>query len=52
MKDITVVYYANTHYSIFKALDLLNLKGIKIAVDQTTRDILFRDFEQKKKLLN
>lgn len=47
MKDIAVVYSADTHYSIPKALDLLNLKGIEIAVNQTIRDILFKDFEQK-----
>ncbi len=47
MKDIAVVYSVDTHYSIPKALDLLNLKGIEIAVDQITRDILIKDFEQK-----
>lgn len=47
MSDIAVVYSTDTHYSIPKALDLLNLKGIEIAVDKITRDILIKDFEQK-----
>ncbi len=47
MKDIAVVYSADTHYSIPKALDLLHLKGIEIDVHQTTREILIKDLEQK-----
>jgi tyrosine decarboxylase/aspartate 1-decarboxylase len=47
MSGIAVVYSVDTHYSIPKALDLLNLKGIEIAVNPVTREILIKDFEKK-----
>lgn len=47
MNEIAVVYSSDTHYSIPKGLDLLNLKGIEINVNQITREILIKDFEQK-----
>ncbi|MBK8368652.1 MAG: aspartate aminotransferase family protein [Bacteroidetes bacterium] len=47
MSEIAVVYSTDTHYSIPKALDLLRIKGIELAVDQTSRQILIKDFEQK-----
>ncbi len=47
LNEIAVVYSADTHYSIPKALDLLNLHGIELNVDAVTRKIQIRDFEQK-----
>ncbi|MBA3680364.1 MAG: aspartate aminotransferase family protein [Bacteroidetes bacterium] len=45
--EIAVVYSGDTHYSIPKALDLLNINGIELNVDQITRKIIIKDFEQK-----
>lgn len=45
--EIAVVYSTDTHYSIPKALDLLNLNGIEISVDKITREILIKDLEKK-----
>ncbi len=47
ISEIVVVYSVDTHYSIPKALDLLCIKGIELEVDQTTREILIKGFEQK-----
>lgn len=45
--DIAVIYSEDTHYSIPKGLDLLNLKGIEIEVDKVTRNIHIKDLELK-----
>lgn len=47
LNEIAVVYSTDTHYSIPKALNLLNLNGIEILVDQVSREILIKDFERK-----
>lgn len=47
LQDIAVVYSADTHYSIPKALNLLQLHGIELRVDEITREIVIKDFEQK-----
>lgn len=45
--EIAVVYSSDTHYSIPKAIDLLNLNGIELNVDFKTREIIIKDLEQK-----
>ncbi len=51
--EIVVVYSTDTHYSIPKALDLLNLNGLEINVDNVSREILIKDLEKKiEKALN
>lgn len=45
--EIEVIYSADTHYSIPKALDLLNLKGIELKVDKHSREINIKDLEEK-----
>lgn len=45
--DIAVFYSADTHYSIPKAVNLLDLQGIEIDVNEETRELDFNDFEQK-----
>ncbi len=47
LNEIAVVYSSDTHYSIPKGLDLLNLNGIEINVHDTTREIVMKDFELK-----
>ncbi len=47
INEIAVVYSTDTHYSIPKGIDLLNLNGIELNVDEITREILIKDFEQK-----
>ena len=47
LNDIAVVYSADTHYSMPKALNLLQLNGIELRVDEITREIVIKDFEQK-----
>ncbi|MGZ3904555.1 MAG: aminotransferase class I/II-fold pyridoxal phosphate-dependent enzyme [Bacteroidia bacterium] len=47
--DIAVVYSADTHYSIPKAIGLLHLQGIDIAVHPNTREIDIADLESKLK---
>ena len=47
LKQIAVVYSSDTHYSIPKGIDLLNLQGIEIEVNQITREVLIKDFKQK-----
>ena len=47
INEIAVVYSADTHYSIPKGIDLLNLKGIELEVNQITREIVIKDLEQK-----
>ncbi len=47
VKDIAIVYSTDTHYSIPKALNLLNVKGIELPVHPTTREIITKDFEHK-----
>ncbi len=43
--EIAVVYSADTHYSIPKAINLLNLEGIEIGVDFETREFLIHELE-------
>ncbi|MCD6069001.1 MAG: PLP-dependent enzyme glutamate decarboxylase [Bacteroidetes bacterium] len=43
--EIAVIYSADTHYSIPKALNLLGLEGIEIPVDETTRAIRIHALE-------
>ena len=45
--EIAVVYSSDTHYSIPKAIDLLNLKSIEIPVHQTTREISIKSLEHQ-----
>ncbi|MES2566869.1 MAG: aminotransferase class V-fold PLP-dependent enzyme [Bacteroidota bacterium] len=45
--EIAVIYSSDTHYSIPKGLDLLNLYGLEIHVDQISRKILIKDLELK-----
>jgi glutamate/tyrosine decarboxylase-like PLP-dependent enzyme len=45
--EIAVIYSADTHYSIPKGMDLLNLHGIEINVDQITRKVLIKELETK-----
>lgn len=47
LDEIAVVYSTDTHYSIPKGLDLLTLNGIEIHVDEKSRAIIMKDFEQK-----
>jgi tyrosine decarboxylase/aspartate 1-decarboxylase len=47
INEIAVVYSADTHYSIPKGIDLLNLKGIELGVNQVTREIVIKDLQQK-----
>ena len=47
INEIAVVYSEDTHYSIPKALNLLRVKGIELSVNQNTREIVIKDFEQK-----
>jgi glutamate/tyrosine decarboxylase-like PLP-dependent enzyme len=47
LNEIAVVYSSDTHYSIPKGLDLLNLKGIEIHVHEISREILIKDLEKK-----
>ena len=47
LSDIAVVYSTDTHYSIPKALNLLQLNSIELRVDEITREIIIKDFEQK-----
>jgi glutamate/tyrosine decarboxylase-like PLP-dependent enzyme len=47
LDEIAVIYSADTHYSIPKALDLLNLPGIEIHVKEDTREIKIKDLEDK-----
>lgn len=46
-EEIAVIYSGDTHYSIPKAIDLLNLQGIELTVDEVTRKIMIGNFEQK-----
>lgn len=45
--EIAVVYSRDTHYSIPKGIDLLNLKSIELSVDAETREIVIKDLEEK-----
>lgn len=47
VKDMAVIYSGDTHYSIPKGLDLLNLKGIEIETDSATRKVRIKDLELK-----
>ncbi|HEY1040958.1 MAG TPA: pyridoxal-dependent decarboxylase, partial [Bacteroidia bacterium] len=47
INEIAVIFSEDTHYSIPKALNLLNLKGLVLKVNQQTRAIVIRDLEQK-----
>lgn len=45
--QIACVYSVDTHYSIPKAIDLLNLKAIEIDVNNTSREFIIKDLEKK-----
>lgn len=45
--EIAVIYSTDTHYSIPKGLNLLNLKGLEIEVDDDTRILKIGDLEKK-----
>jgi glutamate/tyrosine decarboxylase-like PLP-dependent enzyme len=45
--EIAMVYSTDTHYSIPKAIDLLQLNGIEIHVDSVTREIDVKDLAKK-----
>ncbi len=47
INEIAVLYSEDTHYSLPKGIDLLNLKGIKINVHKEDRQINFSDLEKK-----
>ncbi len=47
LSDIAVFYSADTHYSIPKAADLLNLQGIEVNVHPESREIDIKDLEEK-----
>lgn len=47
LDEIAVVFSTDTHYSIPKGLDLLNLNGIEVQVEESSREIILKDFEQK-----
>lgn len=47
IKEIAVIYSADTHYSIPKGVDLLNLRGIEIEVDDDSRRLQIGDLETK-----
>ena len=47
LNEIAVVYSSDTHYSIPKGIDLLNLNSIELSVHQVTREIIFKDFEHQ-----
>lgn len=47
LNDIAVIYSQDTHYSIPKGLNLLNLQGIEIRVNENTREVELKDFEEK-----
>jgi tyrosine decarboxylase / aspartate 1-decarboxylase len=47
INDIAVIYSADTHYSIPKAVDLLNLQALEIEVDPKTRELNIFDLEEK-----
>lgn len=44
-KDIAVIYSEDTHYSIPKGVNLLNLKGIEIPVNKVTREVSIKDLK-------
>ncbi len=47
VSDIAVVYSSDTHYSIPKGINLLNLSGIELPVNQISREIILKEFEGK-----
>jgi tyrosine decarboxylase / aspartate 1-decarboxylase len=47
INEIAVVYSHDTHYSIPKGIDLLNLNAIEISVDEQSRAIIIKDLEEK-----
>ncbi len=47
LNEIAVIYSEDTHYSIPKALDLLNLNGVEILVNKDTREVVLKDLEKK-----
>jgi len=47
IEEIAVVYSADSHYSIAKGIDLLNLKGIEINVNDDSREIEIKNLEEK-----
>ncbi len=47
VEEIAVLYSTDTHYSIPKGLNLLNLTGFSIQVDENTREIKLDDLQDK-----
>ncbi|MGZ4089486.1 MAG: pyridoxal phosphate-dependent decarboxylase family protein, partial [Bacteroidia bacterium] len=47
INEIAVIYSMDTHYSIPKGIDLLNLGSIEIKVHNETREIDIKDLEDK-----
>ena len=47
INEIAVVYSHDTHYSIPKGINLLNLKSIELEVNQDTREIIIPNFEKQ-----
>lgn len=48
--EIAVIYSTDTHYSLPKGIDLLNLNGIEIRVNDSTRELAIGDLEEKVEL--
>lgn len=45
--EIAILCSEDSHYSMFKAADLLNLKIVVVAVDEFTREMKHKDLENK-----
>jgi tyrosine decarboxylase/aspartate 1-decarboxylase len=46
-ENIGVIYSQDSHYSIAKGINILNIKSIQIEVDYNTREILIADLKNK-----
>ena len=46
-EEIVIIYSEDTHYSIAKGANLLNLDSIIIPVDENTRELVLNDFEHQ-----
>lgn len=47
LNEIAVVFSEDTHYSVSKGTNLLNLDSIILKVDENSRDIIYIEFEKK-----
>ena len=47
VNQIAVIYSEDSHYSLSKGINLLNITSIVIDVDENTRELLISDFEKK-----